>query len=122
MTHGELYATCEKGIECREEAKLELTTKLKSQWRAMIENFIVEVNSNVTSTEDKIDAAYLDFILCAEDNECCAIDEKVVRNAWLEKTGHQERIHRLNLDIHELNIRLEEIANECPTEYAALEL
>merc|ERR1712166_562717 len=80
-----------------------------------------EIEDNMILFGEKIDSAYYDFVQCALDNECCAIDEKTVRNAWTTATGHQSSIHKLELDINELKIKLEEIENECPVEWSGMQ-
>lgn len=88
----------------------------------MIEDFKIDIENNVLASQNKIDQAYYDFVKCAEDNECCAIDEKTVRNAWTTATGHKSDIHKLELDINELEIKLQEIEHECHNEWEALQM
>ena len=58
---------------------------------------------------------------CAIDNECCEWNPTEVRNNFIEITGLMNKIAANELMIAEREIKLEEIENECPAEWAAFE-
>ena len=79
------------------------------------------VKAQVTTSASDIYNAYGDMVKCEQDTECCEYDDSVV-NQHLERiTQWKREIWGWTLDIARENVKLEEIANECPVQWEQLE-
>lgn len=61
------------------------------------------------------------MVQCAEDAECCPYDDTAIQATLEVITGKQKRINTLEKEIRIRQAKLDEIANECPTEWAEME-
>jgi hypothetical protein len=119
--HGELLKTCENGNICRREKRDLLVKELQQDWVRLLKSFHSQIESQITVTGEKIVNVYGELVTCGEDAECCPYDDSVVSSHLDIIEGYWRQIWALELEIKTFDVRVDEIANECPDEFALLE-
>ena len=119
LKYGPLLMTCAAGKQCRTDRKNLLIGELQDQWHSVLSSFKATVEAQIVTSKAEVSNTYVELIACAVDNQCCEWNPTVVRNTFIEITGFKSKIHSNELKIAERQIKLEEIENECPAEWAA---
>lgn len=94
--------------------------KLRNDWITILKNFNTSVHNQLAISEEDIVSAYGDLVKCEAEAECCPYDDSVVTKHLDKITANYKEIHRLELEIRSYEVKIDEIKNECPVEYATL--
>ena len=106
--------TCDLGETCREESKAEITKQIKEGWMTLFAGWRHEVDAQILRTRTLIQTAYDNAITCAEDNQCCSVEQTIYENYLLQIDITEKTIQEKQWEWDQLEIKRLEIEAECP--------
>ena len=86
----------------------------------MIDNFYDSVEGALLTTQQKITTGYEDFVKCEVSNPCCETSDTQFENWYITIENEKKKIYGWQLEKQKLQLELDEIQNECPSEWIAL--
>ena len=113
MEKGELMETCAAGQKCREEAELDISTKIDEKWNKLVEKIGAEVIDVIDETRVLVEEGWVKFQKCEEENPCCEVNEVVWKNLQINIKRVEDSITAKYLEWDTLQAEIDFIDNFC---------